>query len=102
MTTFRWELIFELSSDALTWTQLEFPYKPGCIDTPPQFMPIGHFARLDWRLWFVPLSMGRGFWDMPDWVEGFILQLLRGSEDVAGLTRQGKTISERPPKYVRV
>mmetsp|Transcript_15402 Transcript_15402/g.28487 ORF Transcript_15402/g.28487 Transcript_15402/m.28487 type:complete len:310 (+) Transcript_15402:44-973(+) len=102
MTTFRWELIFELSHDAITWTQLEFPYKPGCINTRPRWMPLGHFQRLDWRLWFVPLSMGRGRWDLPDWVEGFITQLLRGSEPVAALTMSRESIVRSPPKFVRV
>mmetsp|Transcript_52865 Transcript_52865/g.113292 ORF Transcript_52865/g.113292 Transcript_52865/m.113292 type:complete len:701 (-) Transcript_52865:37-2139(-) len=102
MTTFRWELIFELSQDGENWSQVEFPYKPGCVDTWPRWMPIGHFARLDWRLWFVPLGMGRGRWDLPDWVDGFIVQLLQGSEPVAALTQQRDTIVASPPKYVRV
>lgn len=102
MTTFRWELIFEVSSDGGTWTQLELPYKPGCINARPRWMPVGHFARLDWRLWFVPLSMGRGRWELPDWVEGFIVQLLRGSEPVAALTLQHKALMASPPRFVRV
>lgn len=102
MTTFRWELIFELSSDGEQWVQLEFPYKPGCIDTRPQWMPIGHFARLDWRLWFVPLGMGRGRWDLPTWVAGFAGQLLKGSPPVAALTRSRDSIVASPPKFVRV
>eukprot|EP01062_Namystynia_karyoxenos_P005611 TRINITY_DN11947_c0_g1_i1.p1 TRINITY_DN11947_c0_g1~~TRINITY_DN11947_c0_g1_i1.p1 ORF type:complete len:699 (+),score=152.36 TRINITY_DN11947_c0_g1_i1:103-2199(+) len=101
MTCFRWELIFEISDDRENWRQLEFPYKPGCIDTPPRFMPPGHFARLDWRLWFVPLSMARGCWDMPQWVEGFIAGLLRGSAHVAGLTLARDEIVRSPPVYVR-
>lgn len=65
-------------------------------------MPFFHFARLDWRLWFVPLGMGRGRWDLPDWVQGFILQLLRGSEPVARLTRHPEIVTEKPPIGVRV
>jgi len=102
MTTFRWELIFELSADGEDWTQLEFPYKPGCINTRPRWMPLGHFARLDWRLWFVPLGMGRGRWDVPEWVEGFVAQLLQGSEPVARLTMHAEAITTAPPKFVRI
>lgn len=102
MTTFRWELIFELAGENGCWTELEFPYKPGSVDTRPRWMPFGHFARLDWRLWFVPLGMGRGYWELPDWVQGFILQLLRGSEHVAALTLHKDRIVASPPKYVRV
>eukprot|EP00931_Biecheleriopsis_adriatica_P047649 TRINITY_DN27483_c0_g1_i1.p1 TRINITY_DN27483_c0_g1~~TRINITY_DN27483_c0_g1_i1.p1 ORF type:complete len:693 (+),score=108.19 TRINITY_DN27483_c0_g1_i1:93-2081(+) len=102
MTTFRWELIFDLSFDGETWNQLEFPYKPGCVNTAPQWMPLGHFARLDWRLWFVPLAMARGQWELPDWVENFIAQLLRGSEPVAALTQHRDAIAAVPPKFIRV
>merc|ERR1740129_935745 len=101
MTTFRWELIFEMSCDGATWTQIEFPYKPGDIDVRPQWMPVGHFARLDWRLRFVPLGMGRGRWDLPDWVEGFVAQLLKGSAPVARLTTRAAEIVASPPRYVR-
>lgn len=102
MTTFRWELIFELSHDCVTWTQLEFPYKPGDINARPRWMPIGHFQRLDWRLWFVPLSMGRGRWAPPDWVESFVEKLLKGSPNVAALTMSRDDIVKSPPAFVRV
>lgn len=102
MTTFRWELIFEFSNDNEHWIPIEFPYKPGCIDTKPQWMPLGHFARLDWRLWFVPLGFGRGRWELPDWVESFIKGLLRGSEHVAGLTMNKEAILSMKPTRVRV
>lgn len=102
MTTFRWELIFEVTTDGTTWTQLEFPNKPGCIDTRPQWMPVFHFARLDWRLWFVPLGMSRGCRELPEWVQSFILQLLKGSGPVAKLTRHPESLIKTPPVSVRV
>lgn len=98
MTTFRWELIFDLSPDGVTWTQLEFPHTPGCIDTRPRWMPLGHFARLDWWLWFLPLALSRGA-ELPHWAEAFVARLLEGSPSVAALTRHGQLPSAR---YVRL
>eukprot|EP00811_Abedinium_folium_P034989 NODE_7822_length_1547_cov_4.985915.p1 GENE.NODE_7822_length_1547_cov_4.985915~~NODE_7822_length_1547_cov_4.985915.p1 ORF type:complete len:328 (+),score=73.95 NODE_7822_length_1547_cov_4.985915:257-1240(+) len=102
MTTFRWELIFETCGAGSTWTQVEFPYKPGDIDVRPRFMPVGHFARLDWRLWFVPLQMSRTSFDrVPDWVLQFVQQLLRGSPEVLALTASHKAL-ETPLRLVRM
>jgi len=103
MTVYRWELIFHLSNDCVTWEQIEFPCKPGCINTKPQMMCLGHFARLDWKLWFVSLGMGRGQHQVPEWVEDFIAQLLRGSPNVVALTLLNKTKTmASPPRFIRM
>jgi len=102
MTAFRWELIFDFSLDGTEWMQLEFPYKPGGIDKRPVWMPLGHFARLDWRLWFVPLAMSRGRTELPEWLENFVIRLLEASPAVVALTANGASLVGAPPKYVRL
>lgn len=107
MTRARWELQYELSADGgRSWYELSFPAKPGgppcSLDARPPHLAPGHIPRLDWRLWFLPLTvqrlLKRGV--APDmipsvlsthsrgaWHRAFMQKLLAGSPSVLALLR---------------
>eukprot|EP01066_Platyproteum_vivax_P012722 Platyproteum_vivax@DN577_c0_g1_i1.p1 len=45
--------------DRSTWLEVPFYAKPQAVSRPPPCIWWGHLPRLDWRLWFVPLRLGR-------------------------------------------
>lgn len=81
-------------SDA-DWQEYEFKGKPGNPRRRPRQVAPYHL-RLDWLMWFLPLSRvyGEG-WFMP-----FLAGLLRGDRAVLGLIRHNP-FAERPPVLVR-
>ena len=90
----RYEVIVEgtLSGDPQTaaWKEYEFPGKPGDVRRrPPQVAP--YHLRLDWLLWFVPLS--------PAYAEGWLDPLpappARGRPRGAR-PRAGRPVPRRP------
>lgn len=96
MTTSRPELIFEGSDDGKTWTEYEFPYKPGSLTRrPPTVAP--HQPRLDWQLWFAALTPPQ----QNSWVLSFCEHLLRGTPEVLNLLKTNP-FPQRPPLMVRV
>lgn len=61
ITTGRFEIVIEelhiTRDDKPQWLEITCPYKPGDINASPPWLWTGHFPRLDWRLWFVPLRL---------------------------------------------
>ncbi|HEX9766682.1 MAG TPA: lipase maturation factor family protein, partial [Nitriliruptorales bacterium] len=73
------------------WREYQFHGKPGELDRrPPQVAP--YHLRLDWLLWFVPLSpayQGR-------WFRELLEQLLDGGEQIRRLVRVDPFGGEAP------
>merc|ERR1711862_187351 len=94
MTSKRYEVIIEGTSDGIVWKEYEFKYKPGDIDrfkfVPPFCMP-----RLDWRMWFLPTR------DAPDWYGTLLQRLLEGSDDVLNLFERPSPFEKEAPRSVR-
>jgi len=94
MTTKRLEICIEGSEDGVNWIPFEFKYKPGNIHRRPPFI-IGHMPRLDWRMWFLPLS---SFPSIPSWFVQFLEKLQSGSKPVLKLLESFPS----SPKFLRV
>jgi lipase maturation factor len=77
------------------WREYEFKGKPGDpARVPRQVAP--YHLRLDWLMWFLPLSRAYGEgWFMP-----FLAGLLRGDRSVLGLLRYNP-FADRPPALIR-
>jgi hypothetical protein len=96
----RFELIIE-GTNATTldahsqWREYELPCKPGRVDRRPCLVTPYHY-RLDWQLWFVPLS--------PDyqrrWFLSLVNKLLRGDARVLALFAENP-FADRPPHFIR-
>ena len=97
----RYELIIEGTDSAepgpdATWREYEFKGKPGDPHRlPPQVAP--YHLRLDWLLWFIPLSPSYG----GEWFLRFLLRLLEGDPATLRLLR-GNPFAGGPPQLVRV
>jgi len=96
----RYEVIIEGTSattldEHSTWTEYELPCKPGRVDRAPCWLTPYHY-RLDWQLWFVPLS--------PEyqrrWFLSLTRKLLRGDPTVLALFSKNP-FPERPPHFIR-
>jgi hypothetical protein len=82
------------SADA-SWREYEFQGKPGDLRRrPPQVAP--YHLRLDWLMWFLPLSPGYG--DV--WFIRFVERLLRNDPATLGLLR-ANPFPDRPPARIR-
>jgi hypothetical protein len=60
MTTHRYEIVLERSTDGIKWTGVPFRSKPGRVWEADERLPaptLYHLPRLDWRLWFLPLDL---------------------------------------------
>ncbi len=77
------------------WREYQLPCKPGRVDRRPCWVTPYHY-RLDWQLWFVPLS--------PDyqrpWFLSLIKKLLQGDRQVLALFAENP-FPEQPPRYIR-
>jgi hypothetical protein len=82
--------------DATTaWREYEFRGKPSDPQRrPPQFAP--YHLRLDWLLWFLPLSPAYG----QTWFIRFLEALLRNDPAVVRLLRRNP-FPDRPPAVIR-
>jgi hypothetical protein len=96
----RYEVVVEGTSDAdpgpgAEWREYEFKGKPGNPRRIP-FQVAPYHLRLDWLMWFLPLSRqyGEG-WFMP-----FLAALLNGDRATLGLLRHDP-FADRPPVHVR-
>ena len=96
----RYEVIVE-GTDAETldddteWREYEFKGKPGDPSRMPrQVAP--HHLRLDWLMWFLPLSARYG----ESWLAPFLVRLLEGDRATLALIRHNPFPSN-PPTYVR-
>jgi hypothetical protein len=96
----RYEVIIEGTTDeelgaATEWREYEFPAKPGDPRRlPPQIAP--YHLRLDWLLWFLPLSPIYG----ETWLMPFLARLLEGDPAILRLVRHNP-FPDRPPVWVR-
>jgi hypothetical protein len=96
----RYEVVIEGTSakalDAATqWREYVLPCKPGPVTRGPCLVTPYHY-RLDWQLWFVPLSPDRN----QRWFLSLTNKLLRGDASVLSLFELNP-FPERPPHYVR-
>lgn len=96
----RYEVVIEGSDasaiDANTrFREYELPCKPGRVDRKPCFVTPYHY-RLDWQLWFVPLS--------PDhnrrWFLSLVNKLLHGDAPVLALFAENP-FPHHPPHFIR-
>ena len=100
VTRQRDEVIVEGTLDAeptadATWLEYEFKGKPGDPRRlPRQFAP--YHLRLDWLMWFLPLSPGYG----EDWFVRFLERLLENDRPTLGLLRRNP-FPDQPPIWVR-
>jgi hypothetical protein len=96
----RYEVIIE-GTNATTldehtrWLEYELPCKPGPVARRPCLVTPYHY-RLDWQLWFVPLSPDHNF----PWFLSLTNKLLRGDAHVSELFSHNP-FPERPPRFVR-
>jgi Lipase maturation factor len=108
VTRERYEVVLEGTSDEHpsgrgAWKVYEFKGKPGDPKKrPPQVAP--YHLRLDWLMWFVPLSIVRdgrisgGGIDL--WFLRLITKLLVGDRAVSALLRRNP-FGDTPPRFVR-
>lgn len=95
MTTQRNEIIVQGSNDGLHWSDYEFKYKPGKLDTDLGWN-IPHQPRLDWQMWFAALSRSRN----ETWFGNFMLRLLQSSPQVLSLLKHNP-FPDQAPFYIR-
>ena len=96
----RYEVIIEGTAattldERTQWLEYSLPCKPGRVDRRPCWVTPYHY-RLDWQLWFVPLS--------PDYQRRWFLsltnKLLQGDARVLALFAENP-FPTRPPRFVR-
>jgi hypothetical protein len=108
VTRERYEIILEGTTDAhptdrTVWKVFQFKGKPGDPKRrPPQVAP--YHLRLDWLMWFVPLSIMRGgrlsSRGVDVWFLRLIAKLLVGDHDITSLLRHNP-FQDAPPRFVR-
>jgi len=96
----RYEVVIEGTSataldERTSWLEYELPCKPGRVDRRPCLITPYHY-RLDWQLWFVPLSPER----QRRWFLSLMNKLLHGDALVLGLFAENPFPS-RPPHFIR-
>lgn len=93
------EVVIEGSRDGVTWTEIEFMYKPGNMSAaPPVVTP--HQPRLDWQMWFAAL----GPHSQAPWFTSLLYRLLQGKTDVIELLQADVSqypFHQQPPVYLR-
>lgn len=93
------EVVIEGSNDGVTWTEIEFMYKPGNLSAPPPVVT-PHQPRLDWQMWFAAL----GTHTQAPWFTSLIYRLLQGKRDVIELIQTDVSqypFHQKPPAYLR-
>ncbi|XP_077425768.1 lipase maturation factor 2a [Vanacampus margaritifer] len=93
------EVVIEGSNDGITWTEIDFMYKPGNLSAPPP-MVTPHQPRLDWQMWFAAL----GSHTQAPWFTSLVHRLLQGKKDVVELIQTDVTrypFHQQPPAYLR-
>uniref|UniRef100_A0A6Q2Y343 Lipase maturation factor n=1 Tax=Esox lucius TaxID=8010 RepID=A0A6Q2Y343_ESOLU len=93
------EVVIEGSMDRVTWTEIEFMYKPGNLSaTPAVITP--HQPRLDWQMWFAAL----GVHSHSPWFTSLMHRLLQGKTEVIELIQSDMSkypFHQQPPMYLR-
>jgi hypothetical protein len=74
---------------------IDFRYAPDDPAQAPAFI-VPHQPRVDWMLWFVPMSPV-----FLEWFERFLDRLVAGSPAVTGLLAQ-PPFGDQPPRQLRV
>src|SRR5467141_35841 len=95
MTKSRQEIIIEGSADGKEWLPYEFYWKPGALDTAPQWAA-PHQPRLDWQMWFAAL----GNYRQNLWFVSLLERLLRNTPEVTRLLARNP-FPDSPPRYIR-
>lgn len=95
MTTKRYEIVIEGSTDGQHWHEYLFKHKPSELDRRPRRIS-PYQPRLDWQAWFLPFSSYQSNF----WFQRFLLQLLKNSPPVIKLLRKNP-FPDTPPKYIR-
>ncbi|XP_077566646.1 lipase maturation factor 2a [Stigmatopora nigra] len=93
------EVVIEGSHDGVTWTEIDFMYKPGNVSAPPPVVT-PHQPRLDWQMWFAAL----GSHTQAPWFTSLVYRLLQGKTDVIRLVQTDITrypFHQQPPAYLR-
>ncbi|KAM4618940.1 lipase maturation factor 2a [Polymixia lowei] len=93
------EVVIEGSNDRVTWTEIEFMYKPGNLSAPPSVVT-PHQPRLDWQMWFAAL----GTHTQAPWFTSLLYRLLQGKRDVIELIQSDVSqypFHQQPPAYLR-
>jgi Lipase maturation factor len=97
----RYELVIEGSDEAMpghdddAWREYRFKGKPDDpTRLPPQVAP--YHYRLDWMLWFIPLSPAYG----GAWFMRFLVRILEGDRETLRLLRRNP-FPDRPPGWIR-
>ncbi|KAM7002264.1 lipase maturation factor 2a [Tautogolabrus adspersus] len=93
------EVVIEGSNDAVTWTEIDFMYKPGNLSAPPPVLT-PHQPRLDWQMWFAAL----GSHSQAPWFTSLLYRLLQGKRDVIELIQTDVSqypFHRQPPAYLR-
>jgi hypothetical protein len=95
MTTARPEIVIEASADGTTWSEIEFPWKPGDLARRPRLVA-PHQPRLDWQMWFAALDPRHTGWLAP-----LMRRLLEGEPEVYELL-DAPQWKAQAPRYVRL
>uniref|UniRef100_A0A671VTN3 Lipase maturation factor n=1 Tax=Sparus aurata TaxID=8175 RepID=A0A671VTN3_SPAAU len=93
------EVVIEGSNDGVSWTEIEFMYKPGNLSAPPPLVT-PHQPRLDWQMWFAAL----GTHTQAPWFTSLIYRLLQGKRDVIELIQTDVSqypFHQQPPAFLR-
>ncbi|KAM9352549.1 lipase maturation factor 2a [Symphorus nematophorus] len=93
------EVVIEGSNDGVSWTEIEFMYKPGNMSAPPPVVT-PHQPRLDWQMWFAAL----GDHTQAPWFTSLMHRLLQGKRDVIELIQTDVSqypFHQQPPTFVR-
>ncbi|XP_070828232.1 lipase maturation factor 2a [Chaetodon trifascialis] len=93
------EVVIEGSNDGVSWTEIEFMYKPGNLSAPPPVVT-PHQPRLDWQMWFAAL----GPHTQAPWFTSLMYRLLQGKRDVIELIQTDVSqypFHQQPPVYLR-
>ncbi|KAG7456157.1 hypothetical protein MATL_G00248770 [Megalops atlanticus] len=93
------EVVIEGSMDRVTWTEIEFMYKPGNVSGPPPLVA-PHQPRLDWQMWFAALRPQA----QSPWFTSLVHRLLQGKRDVVELIQVEESqypFSQQPPAFIR-
>lgn len=73
-------------SNTSTWTELEFPCKPGSPTRRPCFCAPYHY-RLDWNIWFIGFKPHKSYLrERESWLYDLLFRLLQPSDHATGIT----------------
>ena len=96
----RYEVVLEGTTDSVVtpasvWREFQFKAKPGDVARRPPWLAPYH-RRLDWLMWFIPLSPGFA----ETWFPALIARLLQNDAATLSLMA-GNPFPERPPVWIR-